>query len=81
MRLLLSLLALLFTMFIMPPPAHADGIDGDWCSEEGGQRISIQGSIIITPGGTTTQGEYTGHSFSFVAPSPEPEAGQTTSSS
>jgi len=67
---------LLAATFCMSTSAWADGIDGDWCSEEGGQRISIRGPVIITPGGTKMQGDYSRHSFSYVTPSQEPEAGQ-----
>ena len=59
-----------------PASVRADAIDGDWCNEEGGQRITIQGPAVVTPGGTRIQGDYTRHSFSYTTPSNEPAAGQ-----
>ena len=59
-------------------PAHADAIDGDWCSEDG-RHLSIQGSKIVTPGGTRMEGTYLRHSFLYVTPSNEAEAGQEVS--
>ena len=59
-------------------PVHADAIDGDWCSEDG-RHLSIQGSKIITPSGTRMEGVYSRHSFLYVTPSSEPQAGQEVS--
>jgi hypothetical protein len=55
--------------------AHADAIDGDWCSGDGRQ-MSIQGPAIVTPGGARLQGAYTRHSFAYTVPAGEPDAGQ-----
>ncbi len=55
-------------------PALADAIDGNWCRENG-QRVSISGPSIVTPGGAKTQGEYSRHAFSYVVPAGEPGAG------
>lgn len=57
-------------------PALADAIDGNWCRESG-QRVSISGSSIVTPGGARTQGDYSRHAFSYVVPAGEPGAGTT----
>ena len=57
-------------------PARADAIDGNWCDGEGGRRISIEGPLLVTPGGAKVQGDYSRHSFSYVTPTQEPEAGQ-----
>lgn len=59
-------------------PAHADAIDGDWCSANG-KRMSIHGPAIVTPGGKETQGNYTRHFFSYVIPAGEAGAGNTVS--
>ena len=56
--------------------AHADAIDGNWCSADG-KRMSINGSAIVTPAGTATVGDYHRHSFSYQVPTADPGAGQT----
>jgi len=53
--------------------ALADRIDGDWCLE--GNHFSISGPDIVTPGGVKMKGDYTRHTFSYVAPPPETDAG------
>ena len=58
-------------------PALADAIDGDWCFMKDGRRFTIRGPEIVTPGGKKMQGDYGRHSFSYVAPAPEPGAGET----
>ncbi len=58
--------------------AWADVIDGHWCGTDG-KRISIQGPAIITPAGSHTQGDYSRHFFSYVAPPADPDAGRTIS--
>lgn len=57
-------------------PALADRIDGKWCSPEG-KHVEIEGRRITTPGGTKIDGEYTRHSFRYVAPAAEPDSGST----
>ncbi|MGE4165989.1 MAG: hypothetical protein AB7E67_08405 [Xanthobacteraceae bacterium] len=56
--------------------AFADAIDGNWCHTDG-RRFTIRGADIVTPGGKAMQGNYERHYFSYVAPTPEPHAGQT----
>ncbi len=58
--------------------ARADVIDGHWCYPDG-RRISIQGPDIVTPTGSHIRGDYSRHFFSYVAPSADPDAGQTVS--
>ena len=53
--------------------ARADAIDGDWCLE--GKHFSIKGPAIVTPEGAATVGDYTRHSFAYVAPDAAPNAG------
>jgi len=53
--------------------ASADVIDGDWCLE--GKHFSIKGPAIVTPEGAATVGDYTRHSFAYVAPDAAPNAG------
>ena len=55
-------------------PAHADAIDGQWCSPKG-KHLKIDGATIVTPGGTKMQGQYDRHSFTYVVPPKEPGAG------
>jgi hypothetical protein len=54
-------------------PAVADRIDGEWCFSS--QSLQIEGPSIRTPGGSQIKGDYSRHAFSYVVPSPEPEAG------
>ena len=56
--------------------ARADAIDGDWCHGDG-QRLTISGPDITTPGGAKLKGDYDRHHFSYVVPSTEPGAGAT----
>lgn len=54
--------------------ALADAIDGNWCSEAG-RRITIEGPSVTTPAGVQMRGDYTRHSFGFIMPAPESDAG------
>ncbi|MBX9646640.1 MAG: hypothetical protein K2X57_06255 [Xanthobacteraceae bacterium] len=67
-------LAAFTALSFMPDPAHADAIDGDWCSDHG-RRISIAGPSATTPKGVKLQGNYTRHTFSFTMPDAENDAG------
>ena len=55
-------------------PAHADKIDGSWCSPEG-KSMTIMGRRITTPGGTQMHGDYTRHTFKYDVPENETGAG------
>jgi hypothetical protein len=59
-------------------PARADAIDGDWCHADG-RHLSIRGPQIVTPGGTSLQGDYTRHSFRYDVPASETGAGRPVS--
>lgn len=72
------LLGMLVATALPSVPAWADAIDGHWCSGDGRQ-VTIQGPSITTPGGTQMQGAYSRHSFSYVTPANEPEAGKDVS--
>jgi len=74
-RLLTPALALTL-LCVAAPVVHADSIDGDWCHSDG-RSLTIAGSAIRTPGGTSMSGAYGRHDFSYVAPAPEPNKGQT----
>ncbi len=59
------------------PPAGAGWgkqIDGDWCYSDG-RHVAIDGSQIVTPAGTLLIGYYSSHSFHYVVPEDEPNAG------
>ncbi len=56
--------------------ARADKIDGSWCDGTG-QRLSIDGPAIVTPGGNAITGDYNRHHFSYVVPAGEPNQGTT----
>jgi hypothetical protein len=58
---------------LVPAPALADRIDGEWC--RGAFAFTIDGPHILTPGGNRILGIYTRHSFTYVVPAGEPEAG------
>jgi hypothetical protein len=60
---------------VVPGLARADAIDGHWCWQT--RHMQIQGPTIVTPGGKQTTGNYARHTFSYVVPVPEPDAGQT----
>jgi len=64
----------LFALILRAGTAHADRIDGDWCSLSG-QRLSIDGTNIVTPAGTMLLGIYERHNFSYIIPVPEIHAG------
>jgi hypothetical protein len=66
-----------FGLVLLAAPAFADAIDGDWCHQASGRRISIRGSQIVTPGGKQMEGDYSRHWFNYVVPAPEPGAGKT----
>ena len=68
-------LAVLIALAAMTETAHADAIDGNWCFRDG-RHFSIQGPRIVTPKGTAMTGDYDRHSFVYVIPAREPNAGQ-----
>ena len=53
--------------------ARADAIDGEWCFST--VHLNIQGPSIRTPGGNQIQGTYDRHSFHYIAPANEKDAG------
>jgi len=65
-------------VFMFPNPAFADAIDGHWCHKDG-RRMSIEGNVLITPGGKSMEGEYERHGFAYVIPGGEPGAGSRAS--
>ena len=60
-------------------PARADAIDGNWCSPDGRQSMTIDGPRILTPGGTRITGLYDRHAFAYQVPAAEPNAGAQVS--
>jgi hypothetical protein len=65
-------------LFVLPGTALADAIDGQWCFTDG-KSLSIDGSAIMTPGGSSIQGLYDRHAFEYTAPASEKDAGATVS--
>jgi hypothetical protein len=55
--------------------ARADVIDGEWCTTDGRLHVTIRGPSIVTPGGKALDGDYTRHSFTYLSPEREPDAG------
>ncbi len=70
-------LAIILTA-IMAGSAAADAIDGNWCSPDQ-ERVHIDGSTIVTPGGNTITGNYSRHFFDYVVPEGEKGAGDAIS--
>ena len=56
-------------------PALADVIDGNWCTRDGKQFLTIDGPKMVTPGGKSIIGDYDRHSFIYVVPPAETGAG------
>jgi hypothetical protein len=75
-RLLIVLVAA--AMLLQTGVGRADAIDGDWCSTDG-QRMSIVGEKITTPGGTQIRGNYSRHAFDYVVPAGENGSCETVS--
>ena len=73
-----ALLAATALAVLAAAPAHADAIDGDWCTADG-KRMKIRGPAITTPGGKEIRGDYTRHSFVYVVPAGEQGEGETVS--
>lgn len=63
-------------LLVAAMPALADAIDGDWCSPNGARHLTIDGPRMMTPGGARIEGSYTRHTFDYVAPAREVEAGK-----
>ncbi len=72
-RLALGVVALL----LIPLPASADAIDGDWCFAT--QNLHIQGPRIRIPSGLEMTGDYSRHGFQYTVPATEPGAGTAIS--
>jgi hypothetical protein len=54
----------------------ADSLDGDWCNLIDG-KLTIDGSIVITPTGKQVMGDYGRHRFTYSAPEGDWNAGNT----
>lgn len=77
-RLIIMIAVLTAILVALPEMAHADAIDGHWCQKDG-RRMSIEGANIVTPGGTSMEGDYERHGFAYMAPAGEPNAGSRIS--
>ena len=55
-------------------PAYADRIDGGWCDGKGGH-MHVDGAKITTPSGKVLSGDYDRHSFHYVGPEGDGDAG------
>lgn len=65
-----AFLALIFSTSI----AHADQIDGTWCSPKG-ESMTIEGSNVVTPGGNKITANYDRHHVDYALPEGEENAG------
>ena len=74
---ILKLTAALAFLLASAAIARADAIDGDWCTADGHQHMTISGADITTPGGKQIKGNYTRHAFDYVVPEGETGAGET----
>ena len=63
-----------FLLIVVVGVAHADGLDGIWCSPDG-RRITVDGLDVITPGGQRTTGVYRNDDFAFSVPKTARNAG------
>ncbi len=68
-------LLIVTAMSLVATPALADSIDGDWCFTDG-RNFSIKGPEITTPTGKHLRGDYTRHTFDYMVPAAEPDAGK-----
>ena len=68
-------LGLVLVGTVIATPALADRIDGEWC--DGSRHFIINGPTIVTPGGSSIQGQYGRHDFKYTIPESEPGAGGT----
>ncbi len=66
MRYAAAILSIFMALAAVPTPAHADAIDGDWCSAEG-LKLSIAGPSIRLPSGREIEGQYRRHEFAYQA--------------
>lgn len=55
-------------------PARADAIYGGWCSET--ERLVVEYTKVITPGGASPSAEIDRHSAVYIAPGGERDAGK-----
>ena len=67
-------IAVAAALLLYAQAARADQIDGHWCPADG-RNLSIEGSMIITPGGNEIVGDYRRHSFFYTVPADEPQPG------
>ncbi len=70
---MLRLTAIALGCFVFAAAAHADAIDGTWCSSKG-DHIDIDGPKIVTANKNTIQGQYHRHEFLYKVPAGEPDA-------
>lgn len=70
------MLPLALAVLMQAGAAHADAIDGDWCSVDG-QRMSIRGDNITIPSGKQIVGNYSRHAFDYVIPPGDGGAGDS----
>ncbi|MEH6752882.1 MAG: hypothetical protein V7788_01790 [Alphaproteobacteria bacterium] len=67
MQNLMRAVAIIVMLVSFSTTAQADAIDGNWCHSEFGN-FEIRGSNILTPGGLQMTGEYSRHTFRYIAP-------------
>ena len=73
-RTMTTLIAVAIATAVLPAaPARADRIDGNWCYKS--RHMTIDGPVIVTPGGTKMKGLYDRHGFQYTVPAGEADAG------
>ncbi len=77
LRVAVAALGGLLGVVLTTGPLRADAIDGSWCF--GTRYLEIQGPSITTPAGSKLVGDYSRHSFRYVVPAPEADAGSEVS--
>jgi len=68
-----AVIALAAMLGLASAPAFADAIDGDWCS--GAANLHIAGPAIRIASGKDMVGDYSRHSFHYLSPAGETDAG------
>ena len=56
-------------------PAAADQIDGSWCKPNSNERMTINGTMVVTPEGNEVTARYTRHSIEYDVPNGERPVG------
>jgi len=65
----------LASLFAMTGPVLADQIDGMWCKPNSNERMTIDGTQVMTPEGNEVTARYTRHAIEYDVPEGERHIG------